>query len=119
MSAFQNRWLRRITGCLILGCVLLLVGYVFRAPLLTGLAEAWVVNDPVTNADAIVIPGGGLENRPFAAAKLFRNGIAPDFFTWMSGPARLRKWASPRGSGTDPQNPIEQWRPGNGHDHDW
>jgi uncharacterized SAM-binding protein YcdF (DUF218 family) len=77
MSAFQNRCLRRITGFLILGCVLLLVGYVFRAPLLTGLADAWVINDPVTKADAIVIPGGGLENRPFAAAKLFRDGVAP------------------------------------------
>ena len=60
MSAFKNRCLRRIAACLILGCVLLLVGYVFRAPLLTGLADAWVVNDPVAKADAIVIPGGGL-----------------------------------------------------------
>jgi uncharacterized SAM-binding protein YcdF (DUF218 family) len=77
MLAFQNRWLRRIAGCLILGCVLLLVGYVFRASLLTGLAEAWVINDPVTKADAIVVLGGGLENRPFAAARLYHDGIAP------------------------------------------
>ena len=68
MSSPKHRWLRRIAGFLTLGCVLLLVGYVFRAPLLTGLADAWVVNDPATNADAIVIPGGGLENRPFAVA---------------------------------------------------
>jgi uncharacterized SAM-binding protein YcdF (DUF218 family) len=72
-----RRWLRRIAGLLILGCGLLLAGYVFRAPLLTGLAGAWVVNDPVTKADAIVILGGGLENRPFAAAKLFHDGVAP------------------------------------------
>jgi uncharacterized SAM-binding protein YcdF (DUF218 family) len=52
-------------------------GYVFRAPLLTGLARAWVVNDPVSKADAIVILGGGVENRPFAAAKLFHDGVAP------------------------------------------
>jgi uncharacterized SAM-binding protein YcdF (DUF218 family) len=45
--------------------------------LLTGLAEAWVINDPVTKADAIVILGGGPETRPFAAAKLYRNGVAP------------------------------------------
>ena len=77
MSSPKYRCLLRIAGCLILGCVLLLVGYVFRAPLLTGLADAWVVNDPVTKADAIVIPGGGLENRPFAAARLFRDGVAP------------------------------------------
>lgn len=53
------------------------IGYVFRAPLLTGLAEAWVVNDPVTKADAIVVLGGGVENRPFAAAKLYHEGVAP------------------------------------------
>jgi uncharacterized SAM-binding protein YcdF (DUF218 family) len=77
MSAFQNRWLRRLSWFFGLVCLLLLGGYVYRAPLLTGLARAWVVNDPVAKADAIVIPGGGLENRPFAAAKLFRDGVAP------------------------------------------
>ena len=77
MSAFQNRWPRRLAWALGIGILLLLGGYLFRAPLLTGLADAWVVNDPVTKADAIVIPGGGLENRPFAAAKLFHDGVAP------------------------------------------
>lgn len=68
---------RRLAWVFGIGCVMLLVCYVFRAPLLTGLAEAWVVNDPVTKADAIVIPGGGVENRPFAAANLFHDGVAP------------------------------------------
>lgn len=54
-----------------------MAGYFFRAPLLTGLARAWVVNDEVTKADAIVILGGGPENRPFAAARLFPAGVAP------------------------------------------
>jgi uncharacterized SAM-binding protein YcdF (DUF218 family) len=71
------RWLRRIAWLLAFGCGLLLVACVFRAPLLTGLAEVWVVNDPAAKADAIVILGGGLENRPFAAAKLFHDGVAP------------------------------------------
>jgi uncharacterized SAM-binding protein YcdF (DUF218 family) len=73
----KRPWLRRLAWLLAIVCALLLVCYVFRAPLLTGLAEAWVVNDPATNADAIVILGGGLENRPFAAAKLFHDGLAP------------------------------------------
>lgn len=72
-----HRWLRRLAWLLAFGCGLLLMACVFRAPLLTGLAEVWVVNDPVTKADAIVILGGGLENRPFAAAKLFHDGVAP------------------------------------------
>jgi uncharacterized SAM-binding protein YcdF (DUF218 family) len=77
MLAFHNRWLRRLASTLAIACLLVGTGYVFRAPLLIGLADAWVVNDPVTKADAIVIPGGGLENRPFAAAKLFHEGVAP------------------------------------------
>jgi uncharacterized SAM-binding protein YcdF (DUF218 family) len=57
--------------------MLLVAGYVFRAPLLVGLANAWVVNEPAAKADAIVILGGGTENRPFAAARMFHQGIAP------------------------------------------
>jgi uncharacterized SAM-binding protein YcdF (DUF218 family) len=49
----------------------------FRVSILIGLAEAWEVNEPATKADAIVVLGGGLENRPFAAAKLFHDGVAP------------------------------------------
>jgi uncharacterized SAM-binding protein YcdF (DUF218 family) len=40
------------------------------------LADAWVVNDPVTKADAIVILGGGPETRPFAAARLYHDDVA-------------------------------------------
>jgi uncharacterized SAM-binding protein YcdF (DUF218 family) len=72
-----SRWLRRLSWAFGIGLLLLLGGYLFRAPLLTGLAEAWVVNDPVTKADAIVILGGGPETRPFAAARLYHDGVAP------------------------------------------
>jgi uncharacterized SAM-binding protein YcdF (DUF218 family) len=72
-----SRWLRRLAWTLAIVSLLAGTGYLFRAPLLTGLANAWVVNDPVTKADAIVILGGGLENRPFAAAKLYHDGVAP------------------------------------------
>jgi len=78
MLAFSKSRLFRWIACLLAFVgALVLAGYVFRAPLLTGLAKAWVINDPATKADAIVILGGGLENRPFMAAKLFHAGIAP------------------------------------------
>ncbi len=75
--ARPRRWLRRCVWTLAVLVVLLVAGYVFRVPLLVGAARAWVVNDPVAKADAIVVLGGGLENRPFAAARLFRAGVAP------------------------------------------
>jgi uncharacterized SAM-binding protein YcdF (DUF218 family) len=47
-----------------------------RAPILRGMAEWWVVSDPVDRADAIVILGGRLDVRPFAAAALYKRGVA-------------------------------------------
>lgn len=59
-------------------CLLLLIlCFVFRAPVLTGLARLWIVNDPPAKADAILVLGGGLEYRPFVAASFYTNGLAP------------------------------------------
>jgi len=72
-----HRWFVRtawITGIL---AVLIVFGYIFRALLLTTLASAWVVNQPATTADAIVVLGGNINDRPFAAAKLFQQHVAP------------------------------------------
>jgi uncharacterized SAM-binding protein YcdF (DUF218 family) len=51
--------------------------FTFRAPLLRTAARAWIINDPVTRTDAIVLLGGGLETRPFAAARLYAEHAAP------------------------------------------
>ena len=50
--------------------------WLLRAPLLSGLAEAWIVTDQPAQADAIVILGGGVQNRPFEAAQLYHDGYA-------------------------------------------
>jgi uncharacterized SAM-binding protein YcdF (DUF218 family) len=47
-----------------------------REALLRYAAEQWVVSDDIHPADVIVILGGGLETRPFAAAEDYRNGLA-------------------------------------------
>jgi len=79
MSAFQHlpKLIRRLAWAVASFCAVLLVCYVFRAPLLTGMARAWVVNDPATNADAIVVLGGRPELRPYEAARLYQAGVAP------------------------------------------
>ncbi|MGV3773293.1 MAG: YdcF family protein [Verrucomicrobiales bacterium] len=51
--------------------------FVFRAPILTGLARLWIVNDSLEKADAGVVLGGGLQSRPFKAAELHKKGLAP------------------------------------------
>lgn len=51
--------------------------FLFRAPLLRTSADLWIVNQNATKADAIVVLGGGLQTRPFFAAKLYHEGLAP------------------------------------------
>jgi uncharacterized SAM-binding protein YcdF (DUF218 family) len=70
-------WLRRLGLCFAFVCTLLLGCYILRAPLLTGLAKAWVITDPTTKADAIVVLGGLPHLRALAAARLYQEGVAP------------------------------------------
>jgi uncharacterized SAM-binding protein YcdF (DUF218 family) len=68
-----RKWLWRIVALLVVA----LAAYALRAPILRGVANAYVVDDPVAKADAVVVLGGGANTRPFAAAKLFHEGYAP------------------------------------------
>jgi hypothetical protein len=47
-----------------------------REPLLRGAAYLWIVSDPVTRADAIVVLGGNFHVRPLVAADLYGRGLA-------------------------------------------
>jgi uncharacterized SAM-binding protein YcdF (DUF218 family) len=60
--------------------VLLLVGFgagvwLGRDALFRGLTDLWIVSDPITRGDAVVVLGGGLEYRPFASADLYKKGL--------------------------------------------
>jgi len=84
------KWLKRLLlALLILGGFALAV-YVFRAPLLRTAAAWWIVNDPLSRADVIVVLGGGPETRPFEAAKLLRQGLAPKIL--LMNPAAPEAW---------------------------
>jgi uncharacterized SAM-binding protein YcdF (DUF218 family) len=43
--------------------------------LLRGAADLWIVSDPVTRSDVVVVLGGGLDVRPFAAAEIYNKGL--------------------------------------------
>src|SRR5215472_11685703 len=53
-----------------------LVGWLGRESLLREAADLWVVSDPLTHADAIVVLGGNYQTRAPAAADLYRRGLA-------------------------------------------
>jgi len=73
----MRRFLKYLSLCILAFFVLLCVLFFLRAPLFRASADFWIVNQTVTHADAIVVLGGGLQTRPFFAAKLQREGIAP------------------------------------------
>jgi uncharacterized SAM-binding protein YcdF (DUF218 family) len=43
--------------------------------LLRELVDLWIVSDPVTHGDAVVVLGGSFNWRPFVAANLYQNGL--------------------------------------------
>jgi hypothetical protein len=47
-----------------------------REVLLRGAASLWIISDPITHADAIVVLGGNYQLRPQVAAELYRRGLA-------------------------------------------
>jgi uncharacterized SAM-binding protein YcdF (DUF218 family) len=69
-------------SCKYLACAITVIplsalAWHFRAPLLEKIANAWIVPDPLSYSYAIVVVGGGIQTRPFEAARLYRDGYAP------------------------------------------
>src|ERR1700733_12252757 len=52
------------------------VAWLEREPILRHVAGWWAVSDELVHADAIVVLGGDLDVRPFAAAALYKRGFA-------------------------------------------
>ena len=82
------KWLLWAAAALALAAALC---WSFRVPALTSLANAWVVNDPLEKSDAIFVLGGGLETRPFEAARLYREGFAPRILVSNTKTRRVNK----------------------------
>src|SRR6266540_1809440 len=79
MSARErgDEWsLRRpLIGMFVLATVVA-AGWLLREPVFLGATDLWIVSDPISRADAVVVLGGGLATRPFVAAELWRRGLA-------------------------------------------
>jgi hypothetical protein len=66
---------RRLLSIALLLAGLAVGAWYERTSILRGLAELWIVSDPVTQGDAVVVLGGDLDLRPFVAADLYRKGL--------------------------------------------
>ena len=64
-------------------------GWLLRESVLRGAANLWIVSDPISRADAIVVLGGGLETRPFIAAEMWRRGLADKILISQSPEERV------------------------------
>jgi uncharacterized SAM-binding protein YcdF (DUF218 family) len=74
MSARATGLRRRFATVLLLAS-LCAGAWIEREALLRGAADLWIVSDPITAADAVVVLGGGIETRPFVAADLYAKGL--------------------------------------------
>ena len=63
---------------LVAALVLAALAIVAHAPALRLMGRALVVEDPLTRADAIVVVAGGTPDREEVAARLYREGLAPE-----------------------------------------
>ena len=68
-----------------------LAGWLACVQILQGIARAWVVSDSIVPADAVVVLGGGLETRPFAAADLYKKGLAKQILISAVRPSPAEK----------------------------
>jgi uncharacterized SAM-binding protein YcdF (DUF218 family) len=67
--------LRRYFAIVLILATLCAAAWIDREALLRSAADFWIVSDPITSADAVVVLGGGLDVRPFAAADLYAKGL--------------------------------------------
>ena len=75
------------------GLIALLLGVAWwqRAPLLQRIAQAWIVSEAPTPANAIVILGGGLELRTLKAVELYHAGFANRILVMQPERTRINK----------------------------
>jgi uncharacterized SAM-binding protein YcdF (DUF218 family) len=76
----------RRTGVVLLSCAMVAAVLWIELPAILGLAgRLWVVSDPLEPADAIVILGGRVDTRPYAAARLYGTGLASQILVSKGG----------------------------------
>jgi uncharacterized SAM-binding protein YcdF (DUF218 family) len=71
--------------------VLCVAAWFGREPLLRSAADIWIVSDQAARSDAVVVLGGGIEIRPFAAAEYYRQGLVGKILLANIGSSRVEQ----------------------------
>lgn len=97
-SDLMSQGRRRFGGCIIGLLVVAVAGaaalgllYALRGTCLVAFAQAWAVNEPVSQADVVVVLSGDPDHRPAAAAALWRDGVARRFLLTQVEPTWRRR----------------------------
>jgi uncharacterized SAM-binding protein YcdF (DUF218 family) len=94
MKTAAGRWMAVLRRLAVLTAALGALGaaaWIARAPLLTGVADAWIVSDPPGPADAVAIFGGGFDTRPFEAADYYKQGLVTRILISDVAPTRAEQ----------------------------
>jgi uncharacterized SAM-binding protein YcdF (DUF218 family) len=86
-----QRFIGRLVAAIFLLTALGTGAWLERAPLLRGAANLWIVSDSVTRSDAVVVLGGSLDARPFAAAEIYKKGLVSKVIVSQVAEAYLTK----------------------------
>lgn len=73
----RQRWLKLLGVLALAGLFLMTIAWQTRERWLSALVYAWVVNEPIENADAFMVLGGGAQYRAFAAARYYADKRTP------------------------------------------
>ncbi len=57
--------------------LLVILAFAFRSQILTGIADYLIINDKLQPADVIFLLNSEVDTRPFRAAELYKQGLAP------------------------------------------
>jgi uncharacterized SAM-binding protein YcdF (DUF218 family) len=83
----------RFFSTIVIFAVAGVVSWLGRESLLRKAANLWIVSDPLTHADAIVVLGGNSQTRPPVAADLYRGGLANKVLVSHSSDCQLNRAA--------------------------
>jgi len=76
-SPNKNHLLRNVLVAGVIVLLLVVLANIFRAPILTGIADVLIVDDTLQPADIIFLLNSDVNTRPFRASELYKQGLAP------------------------------------------